>query len=152
MMVTMQQVGQVYSDCIPILTPNVADDSVIHNVIRVCPYTGIVIGRSWDDSNQGMSNNIIQYNLIHDVMQLHDDGAAIYTLGGMPNGLFFDNYIYAIASSPFNGGYAYDAIYLDNGSCYTASISCASLSEKVVEPRNSTRAGMLCVACLAKSD
>ena len=112
------RVGQVYSDCVAIVVPNVANMVIEHNVVRNCPYTGISVGWSWNDTDQGCQDNLIQCNLVHDIMQLHDDGAGIYSLGRMTNGVFSGNYVYEIQPSPYNGGNPFAGIYLDNGSCY----------------------------------
>jgi hypothetical protein len=114
----IERVGQVYSDCVGIFLPSVANTIVEHNVVRICPYTGISIGWSWDDTDQNCRDNAIQFNLIHDVMQLHDDGGGIYSLGRMTNGMIAGNYIYGITPSSFQGGAPIVGIYLDNGSCY----------------------------------
>jgi hypothetical protein len=114
----VERVGQVYSDCVAIFLPSVANALVANNVVRNCPYTGISIGWTWDDTDQICRDNTIQSNLIHDVMQLHDDGGGIYSLGRMTNGMIAGNYICGINPSAYHGGSSICAIYLDNGSCY----------------------------------
>jgi hypothetical protein len=114
----IENVGQNYTDCVPILAANVANTIIIHNLIHNSPYTGISLGWSWDDTDQGCYDNEVSYNKIYNVMQLQDDGGGIYSLGRMPNGNFHHNYIYNIKKSKYSGGYPFAGIYLDNGSCY----------------------------------
>jgi hypothetical protein len=114
----VEKPGQVYSDCIGILATRVAHMTIEHNMIRNCPYSGINIGWSWNDSDQGCHDNEVRYNRIYNVMQLHDDGGGIYSLGRMDASNFHHNYVSGIAPSAYNGGYSIVGIYLDNGSCH----------------------------------
>jgi hypothetical protein len=114
----VEKIGRVYSDCVGIVATNVANMTIEHNLIQYCPYTGISIGWSWDDTDKGSLNNDVSYNRINYIMQLHDDGGGIYTLGRMPNSNFHNNYISHIVRSSYQGGNPFAGIYLDNGSCY----------------------------------
>lgn len=94
------------------------DGSVIsHNEICDMPYTGVSVGYIWDGKPTVCRNNIVEYNHIHDVMKIVDDGGGIYTLGWQPGTVLRGNLIhdvrrseYTFCSSPNNG------IFMDQAS------------------------------------
>ncbi len=94
------------------------DGSIIsHNDISDLPYTGISVGYIWNGKPTVCKNNIIEYNHIHDVMKIVDDGGGIYTLGLQPGTVLRGNLIhdvhrsdYTFCSSPNNG------IFMDQAS------------------------------------
>lgn len=108
--------GRCYSDGCGILVTFAPNISIQHNEIRNYGYTGISLGWSWDDTNTAAINHEVSYNNIHDVMQVHDDGGAIYSLGKVPGTNIHDNYVYSIKASPYQGGYNIVGIYYDAGS------------------------------------
>ncbi|MCA8974157.1 MAG: right-handed parallel beta-helix repeat-containing protein [Planctomycetes bacterium] len=75
--------------------------------IRDLPYTGVSVGRSWDDRPTPCRGNAIERNHIHHVMQLLSDGGAIYTLGLQPGTVFRGNAIHDVrrnaGRAPSNG-------------------------------------------------
>jgi hypothetical protein len=90
---------------------------VSHNEICDIPYTGISVGYIWNGTPTVCRNNIIEYNHIHDVMTILDDGGGIYTLGLQPGTVLRGNVIhdvrrseYTFAPSPNNG------IFMDQAS------------------------------------
>jgi hypothetical protein len=87
-----------------------------HNEISNLPYSGISAGWRWDPSPTAAGDNLIQANHIYQVLQKHDDGAAIYTLGRQPGTIIRENYIHDLVRSPFAGKYPLKGIYLDEGS------------------------------------
>jgi len=89
-----------------------------HNEIFDLPYTAISIGWGWTDATTNLKNNKVRYNDIHHVMQLHDDGAGIYSLSKAPGTEFSNNYIHHINRGNWNEDWPMAAIYLDKGSCY----------------------------------
>lgn len=115
---TIEHIGVTYSNACGILIARTPDVAVSHNEIRHVRYTGISTGWSWDDKDSAAKNHDISYNLIHQVMGLHDDGGGIYTLGKIPGMVMRNNYIHNITRSKFAGNYGICGIYLDNGSCH----------------------------------
>jgi hypothetical protein len=110
--------GQDYTNGGGLLAHNVRGLIVEHNHIHDMPYSGIQIGNQPGGSglrNVGCGDNIVRFNHIHHVVQLHDDGGAIYTLGGIQEGsVIAENYIHDITRGPWAGTYGIDQIYLDN--------------------------------------
>ena len=103
------------------------DGTVIaHNEITNLPYSGISVGWGWGETDAGgggyyqpilfdtptvARNNRIEYNHVHNVMQLLWDGGGIYILGDMPGTILRGNHVHDNPGSP--GG-----IYLDEGSAH----------------------------------
>jgi len=57
---------------------------VRHNEIRDFPYSGIAVGWCWGYAPTSCAGNRIEFNHIHHVMELIQDGGGIYTLGQQP--------------------------------------------------------------------
>lgn len=115
---TISKAGRAYTDAVGIMATQPERMSIAFNEISQAPYSCISIGWTWDDSPTGTDNNTIANNKIHDVMQLHDDGAGIYSLGAMQSTVFKGNYIYDIVPSAISGGMPISGIYMDEGSSY----------------------------------
>lgn len=100
----------------------VRNTSIIHNEITDMPYIGINCGWGWTFSTNAMSNNHIEYNHIHHVMNLLCDGAGIYTLSNQqPASTIKYNYIQHTtrsvwATTQYTPTYPVASIYLDQGS------------------------------------
>lgn len=124
--------GRMYSIAAGMVLKYVKNITIEHNEVMNMPYMGIGIG--WFTGRQGrniphvyvgISNNLVQNNFIHDVMQLHDDAAGIYTLSQQPGTVIRENFIKDIYRSPYTahnrGSYRIAespiaGIYLDNQS------------------------------------
>ncbi len=91
-----------------------AQNTVIsHNEVRNLPYTGISVGWMWNPGATPCKGNIIEYNHIHDVMQILSDGGGIYTLGLQPGSILRNNLIHDV---PLNAGRAEsNGMFLDEG-------------------------------------
>ncbi|MCE5277779.1 MAG: right-handed parallel beta-helix repeat-containing protein [Planctomycetaceae bacterium] len=87
-----------------------------HNEVRELPYTGISVGWQWGDSPTVCRDNIIEFNLVHHVMNMLGDGGGIYTLGAQPGSVIRGNVIRDVPRSPYPRGYANFGLYLDQGS------------------------------------
>ncbi|MBD2848088.1 right-handed parallel beta-helix repeat-containing protein [Paenibacillus sp. IB182496] len=112
---TISRVGRNYSNGIGILAHFVRDTLIEHNDLYDLPYMGIQLGnQAGCNCNIGMSGNMIRYNDLHDVMQLHDDGGAIYTLGRQPGTYLYRNYIHSLAKSEYAMSYPLAGLYMDN--------------------------------------
>ena len=110
--------GQDYTNGGGLLAHNVRGLIVEHNHIHDMPYSGIQIGNQPGGRglrDVGCGDNIVRFNHIHHVVQLHDDGGGIYTLGGIQEGsVIAENYTHDIEHGPWAGTYGIDHIYLDN--------------------------------------
>lgn len=114
----VEKVGRYYSDGVGIFAGKSDHLTIEYNEVRQMPYSGISLGWDWTNNPTNATDNLVQYNLIHSVMQLHDDGGGVYSLGAMPNTMIRYNYISNIKRSPYAGEYAIAGVYLDNGSQY----------------------------------
>lgn len=100
----------VHADCVGIFVAYSERTRVLHNHVHDLPYTGLSIGFIWSDIETSQRECEVAHNLIHDVMQVLWDGAAIYTLGAQPGSHVHHNLIHDV---PFGHG-----IYTDEGSSY----------------------------------
>ena len=89
---------------------------ILHNEIYNSPYVGITVGQGSTRDATSLQNNIISYNNIHDVMQLHDDNAGIYTQSLQPGTQITYNWVHNIKRSGWAEGNQVADIYLDNNS------------------------------------
>lgn len=112
----IKQVGLDYSNGGAIFTNNVRNIAIEHNHIYNLPYSGIqVCNQPKGLNNIGCGGNRICFNHIHHVMQLHDDGGGIYTLGGIQTGtLIAGNFLHDIERGSWAGLNPVSMIYLDN--------------------------------------
>lgn len=113
---SIEAVGRDYADAVGIFASQPTGMSIEFNRIAGAPYTGISLGWDWDDSDNGIAGNMVQYNDIGQAMQLLDDGAAIYTLGRMDGTEIKRNYIHDMTASNYQGKRPKVGIYLDQGS------------------------------------
>ena len=88
------------------------------NEVEFAPYTGINVGCGWSPAAGATENNVIRGNRIHDVVQVVDDGAAIYTLSSAPNTRIEANWIYNVKKSEVAQGNPVAGIYLDEGGSF----------------------------------
>jgi len=75
------------------MTKNVV---IIHNEVCNLPYTGISVGWGWTSASGKhtvMSGNKINYNFVHDIMLIANDGGGIYTLSTQTGSHCDYNYI-----------------------------------------------------------
>ena len=84
---------------------------IAHNLVCDLPYTGISVGWNWDKRSTTCKNNRIEYNHVHHVMQIMNDGGAIYTLGYQPGTIIRGNVVHDTANRSQIFG-----LYLDQGS------------------------------------
>lgn len=114
----IEETGYYYNDAVAILALRTRCATIEHNEIANVPYTAINIGFNWTDAATIDSGNRVRFNKITGAMRLLDDGAGIYSLERLDDGLFEGNYVRNITRSSYSGGYPMAGIYLDNGSCY----------------------------------
>lgn len=113
---TIRAAGRDYSEAVGIWASFPKKLTIEHNELSNLPYSGISVGWRWDISPTAAGENLIQANHIYQVMQKHDDGGAIYTLGRQPGTVIRENYIHDLVRSPYAGKYPLKGIYLDEGS------------------------------------
>jgi hypothetical protein len=89
---------------------------IAHNLVCDLPYTGISVGYRWNTSPTTQQGSMIEYNHIHDVMQMLGDGGGIYTLGFQPGTVLRGNLIHAVHRSSFAIGSPNNGFFLDEGS------------------------------------
>jgi hypothetical protein len=90
--------------------------AVRHNEIRDLPYSGIAVGWCWGYASTSCAGNAIEFNHIHHVMKLIQDGGGIYTLGQQPGTVIRGNVIHDALRGPFACDIGQLGIYLDEGS------------------------------------
>ncbi|MFS0727515.1 right-handed parallel beta-helix repeat-containing protein [Paenibacillus sp. 1P07SE] len=112
---TITRFGQAYTNGIGILAGFVRQVTIEHNEISYGPYSGMQIGNQSSSHNDiGAGDNIIRHNHVHRVMQLHDDGGGIYTLGRQEGTRIVQNWVHHISRSSHAQHYPIGAFYLDN--------------------------------------
>jgi hypothetical protein len=84
-----------------------------HNEVCDLPYTGISLGWTWDIVRSGTHENIVEYNHVHHVMRVLEDGGGIYSLGLTPGSVIRNNLVHNIGTPPNAIGHG---IYIDGGS------------------------------------
>lgn len=107
------RVGQDYPGGVGIVGTYTDGLVIEHNELFNNPYSAISVGWGWTNEDTALRNNVVRYNRIHQVMNLMDDGAGIYTLSKQPGGLYEENYIYDLTRNPWAGTYEITALYLD---------------------------------------
>ncbi|MDX6765222.1 MAG: right-handed parallel beta-helix repeat-containing protein [Candidatus Methylacidiphilales bacterium] len=112
----IRECGRQYVNGGAILAHFVSKLLVDHNEISDLPYTAIQIGNQPGGyKDWGCHENRVRGNRIQRVMQLLDDGGAIYTLGGQQHGTVIEeNYISDLVRNPWTGNVWLAGIYLDN--------------------------------------
>ncbi len=124
--------GRDYWGSVGIFAGYTEGTMVAHNEITRLPYSGISVGYGWGEEDAGgnpayhqpfryetptpASNNRIESNHIHHVMQKMLDGAGIYTLGNMPGSVIRGNHIHDCTGDVKAGRGPVAGIYLDEGS------------------------------------
>lgn len=90
-----------------------ADLDLEHNEVGYTNYTGISVGFGWTSSPNAMTNNTINYNNVHHVVQILADGASIYTLSNQqPMSSLQYNYVHDYATSTW-ADYGSNGLYMD---------------------------------------
>lgn len=89
--------------------------AIEHNEVTAANYTGISVGFGWTTSPNAMSDNKINYNNVHHVLNVLGDGAAIYTLSNQgPASEMQYNYVHDFSQSPW-ADYRIGGLFLDEG-------------------------------------
>ena len=105
--------GRSYYGAVGIWVGFTENTRVAHNLIRDLPYSGISVGWQWDKQPTNCKNNLIEYNHVHHVMQLMNDGGGIYTLGHQSGTMIRGNVVDDVGNGK---SVAARGLYLDEGS------------------------------------
>jgi hypothetical protein len=110
-------IGSVYFGSVGIFLGFTDSVTVENNYLKNLPYTGISLGWHGKEWNE-IKDNIIRNNLLDNVMNMLEDGGAIYTLEPQVNTRVYNNVIRNVNRSPWNLGneenWPVAGIYLDN--------------------------------------
>jgi parallel beta-helix repeat protein len=109
----IHHIGEVYPAACAVLIMTSGENTISHNHIHDTYYTGISNGWSWGYAETPTRNNIIEYNLIHDIGRgMLSDMGGNYNLGVQPGSVIRNNVIYDVTSYGYGGW----GIYTDEGS------------------------------------
>lgn len=114
----IENVGMHYTCGMGLIVSFVAKTTIQYNEIRNCRYTGMQIGNHFGDKISVMRDNVIRRNNIHHVMQLHDDGGAIYTLSLQPGTRIKENWMHNFGKNEWSDNFPVNGVFLDNNSGY----------------------------------
>ena len=114
----IENIGMHYTNGMGLIASCVAGLVVENNEIRFGRYSGMQIGNHYGDNLSGMRDNLIQRNDIHHVMQLHDDGGAIYTLALQPGTKIIQNWMHNFGRGIWADNFPVNGVFLDNNSGY----------------------------------
>ncbi|MFC1975819.1 right-handed parallel beta-helix repeat-containing protein [Chloroflexota bacterium] len=95
----ISRIGQDYTGSTGINATYPQGIIIEHNEVWDMPSTGISVGWGWTGETTALRDNIIRYNNVHHVMQLHDDGAGIYTLSKQPGTHLLENHVHDLQHS-----------------------------------------------------
>jgi hypothetical protein len=113
----ISRVGQDYTGSAGINATYPQGILIEYNKVWDMPGTGISVGWGWTGETTALRKNIIRHNDVHHVMQLHDDGAGIYTLSKQPGTHILENYVHDLEHSEWAvQDWPIAGIYLDEGS------------------------------------
>lgn len=113
---TITDLGVVHYSANGVWAGIVRDTRIRHNEVSHGPYTGIAVGWNWSPTPTSAGGNVIEGNLIHDVMQLVQDGGGIYTLGRQPGNIVRGNVIHDNHRGRFACADGQIGLYFDEGS------------------------------------
>jgi hypothetical protein len=110
----IERCGQQFFGAVGVWVGLARDSRIHHNTVRHHPYTGVSVGWVWSPTPSPCKGNVVEFNLIHDVMQVLSDGGGIYTLGLQPGAVLRGNVIHGV---PVNAGRAEsNGVFMDEGS------------------------------------
>jgi parallel beta-helix repeat protein len=111
----IHDIGIVYPAAVGIWVGQSAGNRLAHNRIHDTYYSAMSVGWTWGYGPTNARDNVIEYNLAHDIGRgMLSDMGAIYTLGVQPGTVIRHNLFHDIRCQP--GGYGGWGIYLDEGS------------------------------------
>jgi hypothetical protein len=108
--------GRDYHGGVGLFLSYVYNTTVEHNRVFHGPYSGISLGWGWTLEETSLRNNLVRYNNVHDVVELMDDGACLYTLSRQDETLIVENHFHELTRSPWAGHHPHYSLYFDQGS------------------------------------
>ncbi|MBI2301149.1 MAG: right-handed parallel beta-helix repeat-containing protein [Armatimonadetes bacterium] len=122
---TITQIGVEYTDAIGVFYGYTEGTVIAHNEVFGIPYTAISGGWGWGMPDAGgggyvspviyatpttCRDNVIEYNHLHDLMRVRNDGGGVYTLSRQPGTVVRYNHIHDAGPGGPGG------LYTDEGS------------------------------------
>ncbi|MBI5386758.1 MAG: right-handed parallel beta-helix repeat-containing protein [Verrucomicrobia bacterium] len=84
--------GHVYAGCVGLWLAQSSANRISHNDLHDFPYTGISVGWNWGLEPNRTSNNVIEFNHVHDLGHgVMSDAGLIYCLGNSPGSVIRQN-------------------------------------------------------------
>ncbi len=109
----IHDIGIVFPAGVAVWVGHSAKNVLAHNHIHDTYYSAFSIGWSWGYGPSGAQENVIEFNLVHDIgRNMLADMGGVYTLGTCTGTLIRNNVFHDIWSSTYGGW----AIYFDEGS------------------------------------
>ncbi len=109
----IHDIGIVFPAGVAVWVGHSAKNLLAHNHIHDTYYSAFSIGWSWGYGPSGAQENVIEYNLVHDIgRSMLADMGGVYTLGTCTGTVIRNNVFHDIWSSTYGGW----AIYFDEGS------------------------------------
>jgi hypothetical protein len=105
--------GHIHPGAVGICVGFAHHNTISHNEVCDFRYTGISLGWTWDIVRSGTRDNIVEYNHVHHVMRVLEDGGGIYSLGLTPGSVIRNNHIHHVGRCEDSVGHG---VYLDGGS------------------------------------
>jgi parallel beta-helix repeat protein len=111
----IHDIGIVYPAAVGIWIGQSNGNTISHNEIDHTFYTGISAGWTWGYGTTAARDNLIEFNLIHDIGRgMLSDMGCIYTLGMQPGTVERNNVCHDVAR--YEHGYGGWGLYTDEGS------------------------------------
>lgn len=109
----IHDIGVVFPAGVAVWVGHSAKNQLAHNHIHDTYYSAFSIGWSWGYGPSGAQENVVEFNLVHDIgRRMLADMGGVYTLGTCTGTVIRNNVFHDIWSSTYGGW----AIYFDEGS------------------------------------